>query len=80
MEYITLKDIAIINMGQSPDSKTYNEEKNGIPFYQGKSDFGKVNPIPRVWCSNPIKIAEKVCGICKCSKDEGKKVYYIKRL
>ncbi len=59
MEYITLKDIAIINMGQSPDSKTYNEEKNGIPFYQGKSDFGKVNPIPRVWCSNPIKIAEK---------------------
>ena len=59
MEYITLKDIAIINMGQSPDSKTYNEGKEGIPFYQGKSDFGKINPIPRVWCSNPIKIAEK---------------------
>ena len=59
MEYITLKDIAIINMGQSPNSKTYNEEKEGIPFYQGKSDFGKINPIPRVWCSNPIKIAEK---------------------
>ncbi len=59
MEYITLKDIAIINMGQSPDSKTYNEDKNGIPFYQGKSDFGNINPIPRVWCSNPIKIAEK---------------------
>ncbi len=59
MEYVTLKDIAIINMGQSPDSKTYNEEKNGIPFYQGKSDFGKINPIPRVWCSNPIKIAER---------------------
>jgi len=59
MEQLTLKDIAIINMGQSPDSKTYNEEKNGIPFYQGKSDFGKINPIPRVWCSNPIKIAER---------------------
>ena len=59
MEYITLKDIAIINMGQSPNPKTYNEEKEGIPFYQGKSDFGKINPIPRVWCSNPIKIAEK---------------------
>ena len=59
MEYVTLRDIAIINMGQSPDSKTYNEEKNGIPFYQGKSDFGKINPIPRVWCSNPIKIAER---------------------
>lgn len=59
MEYLTLKDIALINMGQSPDSKTYNEEKEGIPFYQGKSDFGKINPIPRVWCSYPIKIAEK---------------------
>ena len=59
MEYLTLKDIAIINMGQSPNSKTYNDDKNGIPFYQGKSDFGKINPIPRVWCSNPIKIAEK---------------------
>lgn len=59
MEQLTLKDIAIINMGQSPDSKTYNEEKKGIPFYQGKSDFGKINPIPRVWCLNPIKIAER---------------------
>ena len=59
MEYLTLKDIAIINMGQSPNSKTYNDKKKGIPFYQGKSDFGKINPIPRVWCSNPIKIAEK---------------------
>ena len=59
MKYVTLKDIAIINMGQSPDSKTYNREKNGIPFYQGKTDFGKINPIPRVWCSSPIKIAER---------------------
>ena len=59
MEQLTLKDIAIINMGQSPDSKTYNEEMDGVPFYQGKSDFGKINPIPRVWCSAPIKIAER---------------------
>ena len=59
MKYVKLKDIAIINMGQSPDSKTYNREKNGIPFYQGKTDFGKINPIPRVWCSSPIKIAER---------------------
>lgn len=36
MEYITLKDIAIINMGQSPNSKTYNEEKEGIPFIKEK--------------------------------------------
>ena len=59
MEYITLKEIAEITMGQSPDSKTYNEDKEGIPFYQGKSDFGKLNPVPRVWCSKPVKIAKK---------------------
>ncbi len=59
MGNIALKDLAIINMGQSPDSKTYNTEKDGLPFYQGKSDFGNINPIPKVWCSKPIKIAEK---------------------
>lgn len=59
VKYIKLKHIAKITMGQSPDSKSYNNEKKGLPFYQGKSDFGKINPIPRVWCSNPIKVAEK---------------------
>lgn len=59
MNYCVLKDIALINMGQSPDSTTYNEDKIGIPFYQGKSDFGKINPTPRIWCSKPLKKAEK---------------------
>lgn len=59
MEYVTLEKIAEIIMGQSPDSKTYNVDKKGLPFYQGKSDFGRINPKPRVWCSNPVKIAEK---------------------
>ena len=59
MEYKALKDIATITMGQSPDSSSYNEEKNGIPFYQGNADFGELNPIARVWCSNPKKKAKK---------------------
>lgn len=49
----------IIIMGQSPDSKTYNKNKIGLPFYQGKKDFGKKYPSPSEYCSIPKKIAEK---------------------
>lgn len=54
-----LKDVCTINMGQSPDSSTYNESSNGIPFFQGNADFGEVYPKVRIWCSKPIKIAQK---------------------
>ena len=47
-----------LNMGQSPDSKTYNTQGNGLPFYQGNADFGETHPITRVWCSAPVKTAE----------------------
>jgi type I restriction enzyme S subunit len=46
-----------INMGQSPPSETYNDQKKGLPFYQGVSDFNEIFPIPRIWCSIPKKIA-----------------------
>ena len=46
-------------MGQSPDSKSYNEAKEGIPFFQGNADFGERYPITRVWCNAPTKIAQK---------------------
>ena len=59
MEYIRLKDIAVITMGQSPDSFTYNSERCGMPFYQGNTDFGEVYPTARVWCNSPKKIANK---------------------
>lgn len=59
MKYKALKDIATITMGQSPDSSSYNEEKNGIPFYQGNADFGELYPTARVWCSKPKKIARE---------------------
>lgn len=46
-----------LNMGQSPDSSSYNVEQRGIPFYQGNADFGEINPTTRVWCDAPTKIA-----------------------
>ena len=58
MEYISLKDVCKINMGQSPDSSSYNDTEDGIPFFQGNADFGEKYPITRVWCNAPTKIAE----------------------
>jgi type I restriction enzyme, S subunit len=54
-----LIEICTIIAGQSPSSDTYNKERIGLPFYQGKADFGLVSPTPRVWCSSPLRIAEK---------------------
>ncbi len=48
-----------LNMGQSPDSKTYNTNGEGMPFYQGNADFGVIHPFTRVWCSQPVKKAKK---------------------
>jgi len=56
---IELKEIAEITMGQSPLSETYNYEKKGLPFFQGKADFGEIYPTAKVWCNFPKKIAEK---------------------
>ena len=53
-----LTEFCTLNMGQSPDSKTYNDQGNGLPFYQGNADFGEIHPKTRVWCSAPVKIAE----------------------
>ena len=58
MEYIALKDVCEIKMGQSPDSSSYNDSEEGIPFFQGNADFGERYPVPRVWCNAPTKIAE----------------------
>lgn len=54
-----LVEIAQLNMGQSPPSSSYNDNGEGLPFYQGKTDFGFINPLPRKYCNEPKKIANK---------------------
>ena len=54
-----LKDCCTIIAGQSPESKYYNTDGIGLPFFQGKSDFGELYPTVRTYCSKPAKIAEK---------------------
>jgi len=51
------EDFSLI-MGQSPPGKTYNEEKMGIPFFQGRADFGFRFPTNRVYCTAPTRFAK----------------------
>ena len=59
MNMDVLSEYCFINMGQSPASETYNNNALGLPFYQGNADFGEIHPKTRIWCSNPVKIANK---------------------
>ena len=55
---VRLDSICELNMGQSPNSSSYNEKGNGLPFFQGNADFGVLNPTARIWCDAPTKIAK----------------------
>ena len=46
-----------ITMGQSPPGDTYNESGEGLPFYQGRRDFGYRYPALRVYCFAPKRMA-----------------------
>ena len=53
-----LDDVNLVIAGQSPESQHYNETGEGIPFFQGKTDFGDLYPTNRVYCTAPKKLAE----------------------
>ena len=55
---VKLEDVCEIILGQSPPSSTYRKSPDGLPFFQGKADFGDVSPTPTTWCVKPHKIAE----------------------
>ncbi len=55
----TLADFALVNMGQSPKGVYVNEIGDGVPFYQGKAEFGKSHPTPKKACTKPTKIVEE---------------------
>lgn len=46
-----------LTMGQSPPGETYNEAGEGLPFYQGRADFGSRFPTRRVYCTAPTRLA-----------------------
>jgi type I restriction enzyme, S subunit len=56
---VKLSEVAELVMGQSPPSTSYNAVGDGLPFYQGKTDFGATYPTPRIYCCEPKKLAEE---------------------
>ena len=54
---VKLPDVATVTMGQSPPGSSYNDRGEGLPFFQGKAEFGERYPKVRVWCTEPKKIA-----------------------
>ena len=57
-QWAAMGSIADIIAGQSPPSSTYNQSGRGLPFFQGKAEFGKLHPVATKWCTEPTKVAE----------------------
>jgi Restriction endonuclease S subunits len=53
-----LPQVAEVIMGQSPPSSTYNTNRDCLPFFQGKAEFGALYPSVIKYCNSPKKIAE----------------------
>ncbi|GER88041.1 hypothetical protein KDW_22030 [Dictyobacter vulcani] len=56
-DVVKLGDVCSITMGQSPSSQFYNVEGDGLPFHQGVTDFGKLFPSDRVYCTYDGRVA-----------------------
>ena len=54
-----LSEIAEITMGQSPDGSSYNENKMGVVFYQGRAEFGFRFPTQRLFTTQPKRMAKR---------------------
>lgn len=56
-KWVKLGKACDVIAGQSPPGETYRKSPDGLPFFQGKADFGLRHPIARTWCASPVKIA-----------------------
>ncbi len=55
----TIGDVCTVIAGQSPAGKFYNDTGDGLPFYQGKKDFGSKHiQAPTKWTTHVTKEAE----------------------
>jgi len=53
-----LGEVAIITMGQSPESISYNTDSLGMLLIQGNADIKERVTLPRQWTSQPTKTCE----------------------
>ena len=56
---VSLGEVAEVIAGQSPPGKSYNNNGVGMPFYQGKTEFGQMFiGEPTKWTTDPQRFAE----------------------
>ena len=55
----TLGEISDIVMGQSPSGSSYNENGEGMVFYQGRAEFGNRFPKRRLFTTEPKREAQE---------------------
>lgn len=55
----TLGEISDILMGQSPSGSSYNENGEGMVFYQGRAEFGERFPNRRLFTTEPKREAQE---------------------
>ncbi|MHA1401383.1 MAG: restriction endonuclease subunit S [Candidatus Heimdallarchaeaceae archaeon] len=54
-----LANVVELVMGQSPPGSTYNIDGDGMPFLQGKAEFGTIYPKHVKYTSKPMKVGKK---------------------
>lgn len=54
-----LSEVANITMGQSPEGSSYNEDGEGMVFYQGSTDFNFRFPEIRMYTTEPTRFAKE---------------------
>ena len=57
IKQVQLVEVCELVAGQSPPSSSYNQDGKGVPFFQGKADFGELFPTVRYWCTEPKKMS-----------------------
>jgi len=56
---VQLGEVAEVVAGQSPPGESYNAVGAGVPFYQGKTEFGEMSiGAPTAWTTAPQRFAE----------------------
>jgi type I restriction enzyme S subunit len=58
-EVTELGKIAIVNMGQSPDSENYNEAGEGLPLIQGNADMQNRKSFKRYFTTQLTKVCDE---------------------
>ena len=55
-----ISDVAEVIAGQAPPGESYNKVSDGMPLFQGKTDFGDLYlGAPRLWTTAPSRVASK---------------------